>query len=390
LILYFKCVSPTLNELITKIFLLFKFNQHLGSLEYPIIEKADLILTNPPYVTKGSRIYKNEISSIRGLRNDIDLKEYYDRCGLGLEFLFMRYISGALKPGSKAFVIVPQGILTRSETSLKDTILQECNLIASIALPRNAFFSTPQKTYILVIQKRYTSVDKRPDVFCGFATSIGESLDARRIQTPEDNTLDYIADDFIRYCNNKSLINNQYVKVIPASEFLSNDRWDVQRFWSEEELVNTGNLEEAIDRISFLDKVDAQISQLTSELHIVREEIDKLEENGEYKTVSISDLVLFNVRRGKRVTRNDGHNHPGDIPVYSGSKYVNRPLCKVSEKWAKENNIPIEEKPIVTVNANGYVGATFVRKEKCIIHDDVMMIETKDSNIDLEYLRQKL
>lgn len=32
----------------------------------------------------------------------------------------------------------------------------------------------------------------------------------------------------------------------------------------------------------------------------------------------------------------------------------------------------------------------FVRKEKCIIHDDVMMIETKDSNIDLEYLRQKL
>jgi len=186
------------------------------------------------------------------------------------------------------------------------------------------------------------------------------------------------------------LINNQYVKVIPASEFLSNDRWDVQRFWSEEELVNTGNLEEAIDRISFLDEVEAQISQLTSELHIVREEIDKLEENGEYKTVSISDLVLFNVRRGKRVTRNDGHNHPGDIPVYSGSKYVNRPLCKVSEKWAKENNIPIEEKPIVTVNANGYVGATFVRKEKCIIHDDVMMIETKDCNIDLEYLRQKL
>ena len=37
----------------------------------------------------------------------------------------------------------------------------------------------------------------------------------------------------------------------------------------------------------------------------------------------------------------------------------------VSEEWLKhKKGIPIEEVPIVTVNANGYVGAVFVRRGK--------------------------
>lgn len=239
---------------------------------------------------------------------------------LFLRFSFQNFFSGFFRP------------YTRSETSLKETILSECNLIASIALQRNAFFTTPQKTYILVLQKRYTLADKRPNVFCGFATSIGESLDARRIRTPEDNALNDIAEDFIRYNNNEPLVNSQYVKIVDASEFLPADRWDVQRYWSEEELVNVGKLEEAIDRTSFLEEIDTQISQLTIELHNIREEINKLEEDGKYKTVSISNLDFFKVRHGKRVTRQNGLDYPGSIPVYSGSKYANRPLCKISEK----------------------------------------------------------
>nr|MBG6243523.1 hypothetical protein [Candidatus Symbiopectobacterium sp. Dall1.0] len=190
-------VTPeALNKLMARMFLLMNDNETLGSQERPSINSIDLIMTNPPYVTQGSRIYKESIADTSGSRNGVNLGEYYDSCGLGLESLFLRYISGALKPGGKAFVIVPQGMLTRTETGTKSAVLSECNLIASIALPKNTFFNTPQKTYIIVIEKRHTEFDDRPSIFCGIAKSIGESLDYRRHPTPDDNVLDCIASEF--------------------------------------------------------------------------------------------------------------------------------------------------------------------------------------------------
>jgi len=50
------------------------------------------------------------------------------------------------------------------------------------------------------------------------------------------------------------------------------------------------------------------------------------------------------------------------------------------------NGIPIENSPIITVNANGFVGAVFLRDERCIIHDDVMIIEVRSADFDLNYL----
>lgn len=52
--------------------------------------------------------------------------------------------------------------------------------------------------------------------------------------------------------------------------------------------------------------------------------------------------------------------------------------------------IPIEENPIVTVNANGYGGAVFVRRERCVMHDDVMVIEVLEDKIDLNFLKYQL
>jgi type I restriction enzyme M protein len=138
-----------LNKLMSEMFVLLNDNALLGTLEYPIKNKASVIMTNPPYVTQGSRIYKDEILKTIGLRNKLDIKDYYDRCGLGLESLFLRYISGALKSGGRAFVIVPYGMLTRSENTMKEKILSECSLIASISLPRNTFFNTTQKNLYL-------------------------------------------------------------------------------------------------------------------------------------------------------------------------------------------------------------------------------------------------
>lgn len=104
----------SLNCAMAETFVLMDKNQTLGALENPPRDAVDVIMTNPPYVTKGSGIYKKELDEIKGQRNGLALKNYYSRWGLGVESLFLRYISGSLKPGGRAFVIVPLGMLIAS------------------------------------------------------------------------------------------------------------------------------------------------------------------------------------------------------------------------------------------------------------------------------------
>jgi len=379
-------VTPdALNKLMARTFVLMNTNETLGTLEYPARETIDLIMTNPPYVTQGSRIYKDTIAKLQGLRNGLVLKDYYADSGLGLESLFLRYISGALKPGGKAFVIVPQGMLTRTETSMKDALLGECNLIASIALPRNTFFNTPQKTYIIGIEKRHTEADPRPKVLCGIAKSIGETLDYRRSATPDDNVLSDVADAFCQWQETGKVPSLPCVKLIESTEFSAADRWDVLRFWSDDELVSLGEREPAIERQDFISDIDDELKEITLELYAAKKELLALSAT-KTRRISIGDEDVFLVRRGKRVTRKNCDENPGDIPVYSGSKDPHRALGYVSEKWLKKEKIPVESGPIITVNANGFVGAVFQRHERCVIHDDVMVIEVKRDDIDIDYL----
>src|SRR5690606_27772229 len=113
-------------------------------------------------------------------------------------------------------------------------------------------------------------------------------------------------------------------------------------------------------RVSFLEEIQDKMSLLIEEISSIEDEIKELTK-GNMTEISLSNEKYFNIRRGKRVTRKDGDQNPGLIPVYSGSKDPLRPLCMVSETFAYDNSIPIERKPIITVNANGYVGAVFLR-----------------------------
>ena len=43
-----------------------------------------------------------------------ELKDYFAVSAMGIEGLFMEWIVRALKPGGKAFIVVPDGIMNRS------------------------------------------------------------------------------------------------------------------------------------------------------------------------------------------------------------------------------------------------------------------------------------
>jgi type I restriction enzyme M protein len=286
-----------LNQLMAETFVLMNTNETLGSLEAPPKEIVDVILTNPPYVTRGSAVYKDEVREAGISENGIDLRDYYDRSGLGVEAMFIRYISGALKPDGRAFVIVPLGFLNRTDPGPKKRILDDCNLLASIALPRNTFFNTAQLTYILVLEKRHTAADSRPDVFCGIARTIGETLNWERVPTPNESDLADIADLFVKFTNGDASAGKdaKIAKVVSADEFSENDRWDVSRFWTEEELVELGQKESAVERVEFIDETRTELEEISADLETAKKELQALT-SGATKTLCMSDESFFDVR----------------------------------------------------------------------------------------------
>jgi len=381
-----------LNQSLADTFVVVNRNDTLGSLEYPPRDTVDVILTNPPYVTQGSAIYKKEIAEIRGMRNGVDIRDYYDNGGLGVEALFIRYISGALKPGGRAFVIVPLGMLNRTEPRPKAALLRECNILASIQLPRNTFFNTSQKTYILALEKRHTKVDPRPPVLCAIARSIGETLDWQRTPAPDENDLDDIASAFVGFSDGDDTLSTSspLIRIVPSEEFTANDRWDVTRFWTDDELVELGERDSAVSRVDFVNEARQEISVISDELKSSEDELDKLT-HAPMRDFKLSDTTLFTVRSGTRVRGQDIRQHPGEVPIFSCFRDSRIEKGRADRQWLEGVGMTIEEKPIVTINANGAsVGKVYVRDQICAITDDVIIIDVLDQLIDLDFLAVQL
>ncbi|MDQ1850736.1 N-6 DNA methylase [Gemmobacter fulvus] len=377
-----------LNALMAQTFVLMNENETLGALEFPAKSVADVILANPPYVTDGSGVYRKELGHIAGTRNGTDLKEYYAGWGLGLESLFIRYISGALKAGARAFVIVPLGFLNRSESKSKEKLLRECNIIASISLPRRTFFNTNQATSILVLEKRHTIHDERPDVMCAYIRSIGESLDTYRLPEPHKNDLKTAADFFIGMHDEDEVTPAMpdFIRVVGADEFDANSRWDVDRFWTEEEKVALGLQDPVVSEGGFLAQASSHLEDLMVEIKALKDATKS--SSNKFETFSLSDTKLFSVRSGQRIRNVDIKANPGQIPVYSCFKERDTIKGMVSEDYLLMNNFTIEspKNPVVTIAANGSVGAVFTRAERCLLTDDLIIVEPKHKDIDIGYL----
>jgi type I restriction enzyme M protein len=243
-----------------------------------------------------------------------------------------------------------------------------------------------------VLEKRHTEVDERPDVLCAIARSIGESLDWKRIPTPEANDLDEIAKEFVKWVESdfSKAPSNSIIKTAPASEFSKDDRWDVTRFWTDEELVALGQKESAVDRLQFIDEAREDLGEISTELEVARKELAILTSTA-MKRVSLADEELFKVRSGTRITSENIRTNPGDIPVFSCFKDARIIKGRISEDWVIKKKIPIEDEIFVTINANGAsVGKVYVRDERCVITDDVIAVEILDTNIDPEFLALQL
>lgn len=152
-----------------------RFNARLDPASGDLYEKFDVVLANPPFT--GS-IDKNDIGeSLKALGTT------------KTELLFLELILQLLKPGGRAAVIVPEGVLFGSSNAhkmIRKKLLTETQVQAVISLPGGVFQPyTGVKTSILVFSKGGTT----ETVWFYEATADGESLNAKRTPEPTKNDL---------------------------------------------------------------------------------------------------------------------------------------------------------------------------------------------------------
>jgi len=243
----------------------------LGTLKRVDEAPYDLILTNPPYVMSGSSNYKDAI------KNDGKLREFYKVNGSGVESLFLEWIIRKIKPDRRAIVIIPQGILSRTNgDKLRKFILDECILDGIISLPVNSFYTTPTKTYILAVTKksahtedeRKASVQKTP-VFTYLVSNIGETLDINRFPI-EDNDLIEMSQLFKQFRVSKDYFKStsDRCKIQNIEKFSPDGFWLVDRWWSQEEKISLGvEEEESVISLSEFKERVGEIQETLKELN---------------------------------------------------------------------------------------------------------------------------
>jgi type I restriction enzyme M protein len=315
----------------------------------------------------------------------------------GVENLFFQLVIHGLKPGARALVIVPDGLLLRhTEESLKRHLLNTCHMEAIISLPKNTFYSTPKKTYILVFRKKLVAggLQEQP-VFTYLVGSVGETLDAKRFTTAE-NDLPRMAETFRLFQGAPSSfippVDEPRLKIWPIQKFKPEDHWMVDRWWTEDELRALGAFEgtETISPEDLSERL-REVSGTLAELADLVTEQKHFTTAEKTKTVSLADKSLFRLSIGKRVTIKELRSLPeGPIPLYSAN--VTEPFGYVDESLV--DNLRLIDGftyPSVLWGIDGdfmlsvkEAGVPFAFTDHC------GRMEILDSNLDASYCRASL
>lgn len=357
-------------------------NSILGTLAKPITEEYDLILTNPPYVMSGSSNLKEEIAK------DETLKKYFSISAMGIEGLFMEWIVRALKPGKKAFIVVPDGIMNRSnDKKLRDFILDQCNIDAVISLPLNTFFTTNKKTYILALTKKIavnvggvpTLQKQTTPVFTYLCSEIGETRDVYRFDI-EQNDLETASDLFNMFkgAKTKFKTDDKRCKIISVDVFYDGPHWCVDRWWNHEERISLG-IEDDKQSIglgdfrSLLCDTASAIAEIDEPLGEIQASITPLLSTKEFPITE-----LFEIKRGSgKYTKAYTKKHVGDIPCYSGNTFG-----VFAQIDSSDFNVPCLSWAI-----DGLAGYMMVHKHPFSATNHRGILVPKTEKVDLDYLK---
>ena len=135
----------------------------------------------------------------------------------------LEWIIKNLNENGEAIVVVPDGLLTQK--SIITYLKKECQINAVISLPKNTFYATSKKTYIIAFNKKPSHILQSSDVFTYIVGEIGETRDSKRFTNDINgeairNDLNECVNNYLLFKNGIIEFNSQEQKYIVGLIFL--------------------------------------------------------------------------------------------------------------------------------------------------------------------------
>ena len=216
-------------------------------------DSFDIILSNPPF---GATIKSKEVKYIKDFK--LGKNGTKDRKTQKSEILFIeRCIKLAKKGTGRVAIVVPEGVMTNSSLQyVRDYILENCELMASVSLPESAFshFGAGIKSSLLFLRRKKDK-EKLSDytVFMGVAKQVGIDSTGRE----EENQLysdqpDSIFNQWKLYQKNKAAYKRtENCFKIKLSEINKEGPLNANRYvWKPKFTKKTGKITEIANLVS--------------------------------------------------------------------------------------------------------------------------------------------
>ena len=298
----------------------------------------------------------------------------------------------ALKPGGKAFIVVPDGIMNRSnDKKLRDFILEQCNIDAVISLPLNTFFTTNKKTYILALTKKTpvsingvnTLERQTAPVFTYLCSEIGETRDVYRFDI-EQNDLEAASDLFNMFkgAKTKFKASDKRCKVVDIAAFYSGSHWCVERWWSHAEKVELG-IEDKVKSVD-VDTFRTMLSDVTAALGELDEPLCEITtKDNEAPVITEEFLItdLFDIYRGSgKYTKSYVQKHKGEYGLFSGNTFG---------RFADIDSFDYDT-PCLTWAIDGLAGYIMIHTEPFSATNHRGVLKPKMDGLNLQYIKYVL
>ena len=370
------------NKALNKVFRLIRSN--LGTFERIDDEPYDLILTNPPYVTKGSSSLQTSIGRSPGTAG------FYNLGLKGTEGLALNWIVKKLRSGGEALVIVPDSLLRRK--SALDALRANCVVRGIVSLPTRTFYATPRRTYILALEKKHDGSEQRDPVFSYIVQEIGETRDANRLKTTENHLNDMVT-LFRQFRAAPASFESKSArcKVMAFTEVKERGDWRVERWWSREERAALG-LETprvVVRHDEFITRIERFAENLKEMAEQYRDDT-RTELSQSYMETRLGNRETFEYITtttgwNERKLHELEHDNPKTVPVYRAAASA----CAWVGPDHRNRIDASRAEPLISFAANGdgSAGTNFIVHETPFyVTGDRTVIRITDNRIDPHYL----
>ncbi len=369
------------DKALNNVFRLLRSN--LGTFALVDDEPYDLIVTNPPYVTRGSKSLQEAISKCP------ETGQFYDLGLKGTEGLALNWIMKKLRPGGEALVIVPDTLLRRPP-ALR-ALQQHCIVRGIVSLPARTFYATTRQTYILALERKHEPEEQTDPVFSYIVQSIGETLDANRIETTE-NDLTEMVSLFRQFRAAPGSFDAQSprCKVVKFAAVADRRDWRVERWRSRSERVGLGieKNREVVNHTEFIARMDLLVHDLQAMIYSCRDSTDTNPSSGT-KAVYLGASAFAYITTYTGWTKRALHKLKSDgsdcLPVYSAAAGASAYVAPTH--LGRIDASP--ENPLVSFAANGdgSAGTNFIVHESPFyVTGDRTIVRIVDGRIDPRYL----